>query len=237
VDALAVPLDLAVKNRVLVLGQHLLLRRHLRLPALDLLHAESEARKRTVERRDDAVDVPETLALAVLLVARQAPRDFPLRLLEMHPRSLFRGGFQCGPGGGGAAGQRRRMVGMAYQSRPPDSGFVERKAPNMAAGNRRGVDMDDAEAWLRYLDMRERDSRGLPWRGSLLARPQHRPSSLAPLRIPHPALHWAIYLSIRQPARAPHRTPDRRNVVHLLDPVAPRRAPLHPRLRHLALRR
>jgi hypothetical protein len=97
VDALAVPLDLAVKNRVLVLGQHLLLRRHLRLPALDLLHAESEARKRTVERRDDAVDVPETLALAVLLVARQAPRDFPLRLLEMDPRSLFRGGFNAGP--------------------------------------------------------------------------------------------------------------------------------------------
>jgi hypothetical protein len=69
VDSLAVPLDLAVENRVLVLGQHLLLGGHLGLPALDLLHAEPEARKRTVECRDDAVDVPEALALAVLLVA------------------------------------------------------------------------------------------------------------------------------------------------------------------------
>lgn len=39
VDSLPIPLHFAVEDGVFILGQHLLLSRHLHLPALDLLHA------------------------------------------------------------------------------------------------------------------------------------------------------------------------------------------------------
>jgi hypothetical protein len=77
VYALAVPLHLAVEHGVLVPGQHLLLGRHLQLPALHLLHALSHAPERRVKRADNRVDVAEALAVSVLLVTREAPWDFP----------------------------------------------------------------------------------------------------------------------------------------------------------------
>jgi hypothetical protein len=77
VYALAVPLHLAVEHGVLVLGQHLLLGRHLQLPALHLLHALSHAPQRRVECADDCVDVSEALAVPVLLVAGEAPWYLP----------------------------------------------------------------------------------------------------------------------------------------------------------------
>lgn len=76
-NALAIPLHLAIKHAVFVLGQHLLLRRHLLLPALDLLQALAHAAQRVVERADDAVDMAQALAVAVFLVSREAVGDFP----------------------------------------------------------------------------------------------------------------------------------------------------------------
>ena len=67
VYALPIPLDLAVKDRVFVLGQHLLFRRHLLLPRFHLLQGLAQARKGGVEGRDDSVDAPETVTVAVLL--------------------------------------------------------------------------------------------------------------------------------------------------------------------------
>lgn len=74
---LAIPLDLAIKHGIFILWQHLLLRGHLDFPALNLLHALAQAAQRRVERADYRVDVAEALALPVLLVAGQAPGDFP----------------------------------------------------------------------------------------------------------------------------------------------------------------
>lgn len=66
----------------------------------------------------------QAFALAVLLVSGEAPWDFPVRAL-MSVNVL-------------AALQRRRHEGncgrrrIIYHSRPPDSGFVRRKGPNIA---------------------------------------------------------------------------------------------------------
>jgi hypothetical protein len=83
VYALPIPLHLAVKDRVFVLWQHLLLSRHLHLPPLDLLHALSSSCERVIERFYDGVDVPEAFALAVLLVSGEPPWDFPVILLAI----------------------------------------------------------------------------------------------------------------------------------------------------------
>lgn len=76
---LPVPLNLAIKDRIFILRQHLGLGRHLFLPALDALHALSVARERIVQGCDDGVDFSEALAVAVLLMAGEAPWDFPFR--------------------------------------------------------------------------------------------------------------------------------------------------------------
>jgi hypothetical protein len=75
---LPIPLHLAIKHAVLVLGQHLLLSRHLHLPPLHLLHALAQSSERVIEGRDDGVDVAQAFALAVLLVPGEAPWDFPV---------------------------------------------------------------------------------------------------------------------------------------------------------------
>lgn len=76
--ALAVLLLLLVKDGVLVLGQHLLLARHLRVPPLDGLGRLAVALQRRADGVDDAVDGAEALALARLLRAGEAPGDFPV---------------------------------------------------------------------------------------------------------------------------------------------------------------
>ena len=121
---LAVALDLAVKDGVLVLGQHLLFAGHLELPAHHLLHRLPLLRKRRVERVNDGVDAAQALALPVLLVSREPPWDFPVAQasasrvagLDMQRQSNV-----CAMG-----------TARTYQSRPPESGFVRRKGPNMA---------------------------------------------------------------------------------------------------------
>ena len=77
VNALAIPLRLAIEQRVLVLGQHLSLRRHLRLPILQCRNGLPLLRQRRVQRRDDIVDGPETLSVPPLLELGQTPGDFP----------------------------------------------------------------------------------------------------------------------------------------------------------------
>lgn len=76
-NSLSVPLHFPVEHCVFVLGQHLRLSRHLHLPAVHLLHAQPCPCERIVERRNNAVYVSEALALSVLLVAGEAPGDFP----------------------------------------------------------------------------------------------------------------------------------------------------------------
>lgn len=76
-NSLPVSLHFSVEDCVLVLGQHLLLGGHLQLPAVHLLHAQPCPRERIVKCRNDAVYVSKALALSVLLVAGQAPGNFP----------------------------------------------------------------------------------------------------------------------------------------------------------------
>lgn len=70
VNSLAIPLDLAIKDTVFILGQHLGFRWHLGFPALDLLHAAAEAAQCGIEGGHDGVDVAEAFPLAVFLVSR-----------------------------------------------------------------------------------------------------------------------------------------------------------------------
>jgi len=79
VDALAVLLLLAVEDGVLVLGQHLLLARHLGVPSLDGLGAHAVVLQGGAEGVDDLVDQLQSLALAGFLGCAEAPRSFPAR--------------------------------------------------------------------------------------------------------------------------------------------------------------
>lgn len=56
--SLTIPLDFPVEHSVLVFWKHLLLRGHLRLPTLDLLHALAHSSECGVEGGDNRVDVP-----------------------------------------------------------------------------------------------------------------------------------------------------------------------------------
>lgn len=77
--ALAVRSLLLVEDGVLVLGQHLLLARHLRVPSLDGLDArDAVALQGRADGVDDLVDMAKALALARLLVAGEAPGDLPV---------------------------------------------------------------------------------------------------------------------------------------------------------------
>jgi hypothetical protein len=127
VYSLSIPLHLAVKDCVFVLGQHLCLGRHLHLPAIDLLQAFALSCERVIERLDYGVDVAEALALAVLLVAGQAPWDFPGGMLTSRRHIVGRGASKAGMW----QAMRNWAPGGMYHSRPPESGFVRRKAPNI----------------------------------------------------------------------------------------------------------
>ena len=81
VDSFPVSLHFSVEDCVFVLGQHLLLSRHFHLPAVHLLHAQSGPCQRIVKGRNNAVYVSEALALSVLLVAGEAPWNFPIQML------------------------------------------------------------------------------------------------------------------------------------------------------------
>lgn len=119
VNALPVPLHFPVEDCVLVLGQHLLLSRHLQLPAIHLLHAQPCPRQRIVECRNNTVYVSKALALSVLLVAGQTPGNFPVEALVSWLIAAV------------AAGSQPGTSGVAHQSKPPESGFVRRKGPNI----------------------------------------------------------------------------------------------------------
>jgi hypothetical protein len=77
---LPIPLNLLIKNRIFIPGQHFLLRRHLLLPHLHLLHRCALSRERRVNSSHDRVDVAQTFALAGFLVPRESPGDFPVGL-------------------------------------------------------------------------------------------------------------------------------------------------------------
>lgn len=66
-NALPVGLLLLVEDGVLVLGEHLLLTRHLRIPPLNSLGALSLPGKSSTEGIDDSVHGAQTLALPGLL--------------------------------------------------------------------------------------------------------------------------------------------------------------------------
>lgn len=76
-NALPVPLHFPIENGIFVLGQHLRLSRHLLLPRLDLLQRLAQASQRRIDGGHNGVDAPETFTVAVLLVSREAPWDFP----------------------------------------------------------------------------------------------------------------------------------------------------------------
>lgn len=76
-NALPVPLYLAVKDCVLVLGQHLLLSGHLLLPAGQRVQRLALLGKCRTERVNNRVDGLQPLALAEFLEPRQPPWDFP----------------------------------------------------------------------------------------------------------------------------------------------------------------
>lgn len=61
--------------------------------------------------------------MSVFLVAGEAPWDFPVGcdVSEVVREATLRGGIAA----------RESSRGNAYQSRPPDSGFVKRKGPNI----------------------------------------------------------------------------------------------------------
>lgn len=78
VNALPVMLFLLIEDGVLVLGQHFLLTRHLRIPPLDSLCTVTVARKGSIEGFDDAVDGAQALALSGFLGRRETPRGLPV---------------------------------------------------------------------------------------------------------------------------------------------------------------
>ena len=77
-DSLPIPLLLAVENRVLILGPHLRLRRHLGFPSLEDLERLALFGERLVDGCNDGVDSPQTVSLASLLKLRQPPGDLPV---------------------------------------------------------------------------------------------------------------------------------------------------------------
>lgn len=77
-NALPVALLLLVEDGVLVLGQHLLLTRHLRIPPLYSLCTVSVACEGGADGIDDSVHGAQALALPGLLRRRETPRGLPV---------------------------------------------------------------------------------------------------------------------------------------------------------------
>ena len=76
-NTLPIPLYFLVEHCIFVLGQHFLLSRHIFLPRFHLLQGLAQACESCVDGRDDVIGGPETAAVTVLLVAGEAPWDFP----------------------------------------------------------------------------------------------------------------------------------------------------------------
>lgn len=78
VNALAVPLLLAIEDGVLVLGQHLGLGGHLSPPAPHRLDSLSLLGEGVLDGGDDVVNGPQPAALPELLELGHAPWDLPV---------------------------------------------------------------------------------------------------------------------------------------------------------------
>jgi len=126
-------------------------------------------------------------------------------------------------------------VGGAHQSRPPDSGFVRRKGPNI-------VDMRVRDAGRCAIED-AKDSRGLAWRASLLAWGAHRGAmrlqALQQLHNVDGIRQRLGHTRSREQSQTNslQRSANAHHVLHLLHPLPTRRPPLHPRFRHVSLRR
>ena len=116
-QSLAISLLLLIKDAVLVARHHLRLGRHLGAPSLQAPDHHAAPPQRSTDGGDDGVDEAETLALAALLWHGETPGAFPEQVLLVWIR-LREGIWRDGNGGGN-------------QRRPPERGFVGRKAPNM----------------------------------------------------------------------------------------------------------
>ena len=77
-DALPVGLLLLVEDGVLVLGQHLLLTRHLGVPPLNSLGSLALTSKSSTEGIDDLVHGAQALALPGLLGCGETPWGLPV---------------------------------------------------------------------------------------------------------------------------------------------------------------
>ena len=83
---------LPVKNRILVLRQHLFFSRHLLVPSLDRFRRHAPvALQRRADGVDDLVDEFEPFALARFLERGELPGDFPRR-----GRGVSGGGVEVG---------------------------------------------------------------------------------------------------------------------------------------------
>lgn len=77
VNSLSVALGVAVKDGVLVSGQHLSLSRHLLLPSLEGLECLALLCESSVEGGHDVVDGLQAHSVAALLELGQTPGDLP----------------------------------------------------------------------------------------------------------------------------------------------------------------
>lgn len=86
-NALSVLLLLPIKHGIFILWQHLLLRRHLRLPPLNRLQSLSPLRQRSVQRRYHAIHRPQSQPVSPLLKFGQPPGDLPQKTARERIRS------------------------------------------------------------------------------------------------------------------------------------------------------
>ena len=78
-NSLPIPLLLAIKNRIFILGPHLLLPRHLLFPSLQIFQRSSLFSERCINDGDDGIHRTEPFALAGFLGRGEAEGDFPVR--------------------------------------------------------------------------------------------------------------------------------------------------------------
>lgn len=131
-DSLSILLLLLIKDRILVLGHHLLLSGHLSVPPLHGLGRQTAIPlQRSADRVHDAVDGTETLALSCLLGTGEPPGDFPIQeqlvimlcgfftVVRFCDEAIcsIEVSLQNGDTGEGTTGR-------TYQRRPPNSGDV-----------------------------------------------------------------------------------------------------------------
>jgi hypothetical protein len=111
VNSFPVLLLLAIEDCIFVLGQHLLLSGHCCFPPLNSKRLDSLFCESVVHDVDDFVNVTEAAALAGFLMSGEAPWYFPALRVSTVPVDEL-------------------MIGW-YQRRPPDSGDVSLKGPNI----------------------------------------------------------------------------------------------------------